>query len=54
MSNSTGATQGIGLLVEQCRNEFRRPENTNYYTLDDYKEAERKYVKLCLTGDIDH
>jgi hypothetical protein len=53
MSDSNSATLGIELLVEKCRNEFRRQENTNYYTQDDYKEAERKYVKFCLNGDVD-
>ncbi len=53
MNNSTSATQGIELIVEKCREEFRRPENTNYYSQDDYKEAERKFVKLCLRGTSD-
>ncbi|MGD9368578.1 MAG: hypothetical protein PVH87_22955 [Desulfobacteraceae bacterium] len=54
MNNTTSATHGIELLVEKCRNEFRRPENTDYYTEDDYKEAERKFVKFCLNGNSDH
>jgi hypothetical protein len=51
MNNSAGPTYGIKLLVEKYRNEFRQPENTNYYSQDDYKEAERKFVKMCLNGD---
>ncbi|MGD9364691.1 MAG: hypothetical protein PVH87_03275 [Desulfobacteraceae bacterium] len=51
MNNSKSAPQGIELLVEKCRHEFRRPENTDYYTEDDYKEAERKFVKFCLDGN---
>lgn len=54
MDNNQSASHGIELLVEKCRNEFRRPENTNYYTQDDYKEAERKFVKICLYGSPDH
>jgi hypothetical protein len=54
MSNGDRATQGIELLLEKCRNEFRRPENTDHYTADDYKEAERKFVKLCLFGNPEH
>lgn len=50
MSNGSGRTKGIELLLEKCRNEFRRAENTNYYATDDYKEAERKFVKLCMLG----
>ncbi|MGD9369179.1 MAG: hypothetical protein PVH87_25960 [Desulfobacteraceae bacterium] len=54
MNNTISANQGIELLVEKCRNEFRRPENTDYYTEDDYKEAERKFVKFCLNGNSYH
>ena len=54
MNNSTSATNGIELLVEKCRNEFRRPENTDYYAQEDYKEAERKFVKFCLNGNIEY
>jgi len=54
MSNGNGTTQGIELLLEKCRNEFRRPENTDYYAEDDYKEAERKFVKFCLSGNPEH
>jgi hypothetical protein len=41
-------------LVEKCRNEFRRPENTDYYAQEDYKEAERKFVKFCLNGNFEY
>lgn len=50
MSNDNAAPQGIELLLQKCRNEFRRPENTDFYTVDDYKEAERKFIKFCLYG----
>lgn len=52
MSNDQGTNQGIQLLLEKCRNEFRRPENTDYYAVDDYKEAERKFIKFCLSGNL--
>ncbi len=48
MDNTTSRSQGIELLVKKCRNEFRRPENTDYYPENDYKEAERKFVKFRL------
>jgi hypothetical protein len=51
MANSSNTSQGIRLLVQKCRNEFRRPENIDYYTENDYVEAEKKYVKFCLTGN---
>ena len=51
MANSSNTNQGIRLLVQKCRNEFRRPENIYYYTKKDFKEAEKRFVKFCLTGN---
>jgi hypothetical protein len=49
------ATKGIELFQAKCRNEFRRPENTEYYyAARDYTEAERKFVKFCLFGNPEH
>jgi hypothetical protein len=50
MGSGNGTTQGIEMLLEKCRDEFRQPENTDYYAADDFKEAERKFVKYCLHG----
>jgi hypothetical protein len=50
MDEQSRAESGIELLVDKCRTEFRRPENTDFYTEMDYKEAERKYIKFCLNG----
>jgi hypothetical protein len=51
MANLSNTDRGIKLLVKKCRNEFRRPENIYYYTENDFKEAEKKFVKFCLTGN---
>ena len=51
MANSSNTNQGIRLLVQKCRNEFRRPENIDYYAENDFKAAEKKFVKFCLTGN---
>ena len=51
MANSSNTNQGIRLLVQKCRNEFRRPENIYYYSENDFKEAEKRFVKFCLTGN---
>jgi hypothetical protein len=51
MDNSANTDQGIRLLIQKCRNEFRQSENIDHYTENDYKEAEKKYVKFCLTGN---
>ena len=50
MSTLQEHTNGLKRLVEKCRNEFRRAENTEYYSEEDYREAEKKYVRFCLTG----
>jgi hypothetical protein len=46
MENKTQSNQGLKRMVELCRAEFEIPENTDYY--ENYREAERKYVKFCL------
>jgi hypothetical protein len=48
MKNYLNNDEGIKLLIQKCRNEFRRTENTDFYADEDYKAAERKFVKLCL------
>ena len=53
MGTTLNSAMGIELLVEKCREKFRCPENTNFYDEDDFKEAERKYIKFCLNGHID-
>ena len=47
---------GIKLLVEKYRKEFRVAENLNHYSKDNYKIAERKFLKFALSiGDAkDH
>ena len=50
MDIASESVHGIQLLVEKYRNEFRCPENSNFYAENDYKKAERKYVKFCLSG----
>ncbi|MDJ0829608.1 MAG: hypothetical protein QNI92_07145 [Desulfobacterales bacterium] len=39
---------GIKLLIEKYRDQFRIPENINYYSEKDLKIAERKYLKFIL------
>jgi hypothetical protein len=39
---------GIRLLVEKGREAFRIAENINYYSEQDYKTAEKKFIKLCV------
>lgn len=51
MDNSSNTDKGIRLLVQKCRIDFRRPENIDFYEKNDYEEAEKKFVKFCLTGN---
>ena len=41
---------GLKRLVRKCRMAFRRPENTEYYSEDAYREAEKRYVRFCVKG----
>jgi hypothetical protein len=53
MDDTAGASHGIVRLVKKCRSEFRCSENMNFYAEDDFKKAERKFVKFCLLGQPD-
>jgi hypothetical protein len=44
-SNSNGKKR----LIRQYRKKFRIRENLNHYSGKDFRAAEKKYVKLCLT-----
>jgi hypothetical protein len=48
MGNYLNSDKGIKLLVQKCRKEFRRTENKDFYSDEDFKAAERKFVKYCL------
>ena len=39
---------GIRLLLEKYRASFRTEENRNYYGEEDYRKAERKFLKYAL------
>ena len=51
MENYKKSAEGIKLLIQRCREEFRRTENKNFYADEDYKAAERKFVKFCLLNE---
>jgi hypothetical protein len=42
------AQQGIKQLVQKYKQEFRIPENTDYYGGEDFRIAEKRFVKFCL------
>jgi hypothetical protein len=44
------ASGGLESLVDKYRDQFRIPENTGHYDEQQLKEAEKRYVKYCLTS----
>ena len=40
--------RGLKLLINECRKNFRIPENLDHYSDTDLRDAEKKYVKHCL------
>ena len=42
--------QGILRIVDQYRQQFRVSENLDHYSEDDFHEAERQYLRFCLTN----
>ncbi len=51
MADTESEDRGIRLLIKKYRNEFRCHENLNFYSENDFKEAEKKFIKFCLTGN---
>jgi hypothetical protein len=46
--------KGIRLLLKKYKELFRIPENLNYYSEEDYRIAEKKFIKYALrTGKVD-
>jgi len=47
-ANDYSQNTGIKLLVKKYRKKFRIAENINHYSEDNYKIAERKFLKFAL------
>ena len=48
MEQHLKSNAGIKVLLKQAKQKFRIPENLNHYSKDDYKRAEKKFVKECV------
>lgn len=48
MGEMAGGKTGLERLIRECRKRFRIPENLNHYSDEDLREAEKKFLKLCL------
>ena len=47
-TEQTKTQPGIQRLLEEYRRRFRIPENTLYYSKEDYDIAEKKFVKYAI------
>ena len=52
MNNETAPSTGAHRIVEFYREMFRIPENTKYYSSEDYKNAERQFLKYALSNGL--
>lgn len=48
MKSDSRNAMGIQLIINKYRKIFRTPENLDYYTKEDLKTAERKFLKWVL------
>ncbi len=54
MKNNRSHNSGIQLLLDRYRTAFRIPENLEHYSEEDYKRAERRFLKYAIEhGDIE-
>lgn len=42
---------GLKLIFKNYKKAFRIPENLNFYSEEDFREAERKFLKYALVRD---
>jgi hypothetical protein len=53
MDTDSNTKSGIRMLVQKCRKQFRISEkNLEHFSESQYRETERRYVKLCLRSEI--
>jgi len=49
VKSANNKNPGLIMLTRQCKEKFKIPENLNHYSEQDYKKAERKFIKFILT-----
>ncbi len=54
MNNADSKNMGLKRIHKKYRKLFAIPENTEHYSADDYKTAERKFIKYALTHGEDY
>jgi hypothetical protein len=54
MKKNVNENPGVTRLLNEYKKIFRIPENLNFYSEEDYQQAERKFLKYALyTGRIE-
>jgi hypothetical protein len=51
MKNGRGENIGLEHILQRYKRIFRTPENFNYYSRQDFKTAERKFLKYALNNE---
>lgn len=55
MKGNHKGNAGLSQLYKTCQKAFRIPENLNYYSAEDFRAAERHFIKhamLCGCMDL--
>lgn len=52
MAEDCKANVGLKTRVEYYKDVFRIPENLNRYCPEDYKIAEKKFLKMCCSAAV--
>jgi hypothetical protein len=42
--------EGLQKIIKNGKEAFRISENLEYYSEEDYKAAEKKFLKMCIIG----
>ena len=50
MKKTSKKANGIEVLIKKYQKIFRKPENIEYYSKQDFRIAERKFLKWALAG----
>ena len=54
MNREDKKNRGIKKLLRKYKDAFRIPENVNHYSQEDFKIAERKFLKNAVTtGEVE-
>ncbi len=52
MKRASAGNTGMERLISRWRRTFSIPENLNHYSGEDYRRAERKFVKYAIRNGL--